>query len=167
MQKTYAITVLIFALMYKKKPGIDIIGKILDALYAHNPDALFVMSLMHQYEERGSLSKKQLQGLYQKAAKVSSIPPNWLGTLEAIILKMPTRHKSAEEIKVSPIYNKEEGTGKMIAAILEKYPQHKRVLFLRAKYENHELLTAVEMTELKKFLKLPGVEYVHSSAGDQ
>lgn len=145
--------------MYKKKPGIDIIGKILDALYVHNPDALFVMSLMHQYEDRGSLSKKQLQGLYQKAAKVKSIPPNWLGTLEAIILKMPTRYKSTEEIKTSPIFQKEEETGKMISAVLDTYPQHKRVLFLRAKYENNEMLTAVEMAELRKFLKLPGVEY--------
>jgi hypothetical protein len=145
--------------MYKKKPGIDIIGRILDALYAHNPDALFVMSLMHQYEDRGSLSKKQLEGLYQKAAKVETIPPNWLGTLEAIILKMPTRYKSTEEIKTAPIYEKEAETGKMIQAILDQYPQHKRVLFLRAKYENNEILTAVETSELRKFLKLPGVGY--------
>ncbi len=143
--------------MYKKKPGIDIIGKILDALYQHNPDALFVMSLMHQYEERGSLSKKQLQGLHQKAAKAGSIPPSWLGTLEAIILKMPTKYKPTEEIIAAPIYQREEETGKMINAILSKYPQHKRVLFLRAKYENNEPLTATETSELKKFMKLPGV----------
>jgi hypothetical protein len=145
--------------MYKKKPGIDIIGRLLDALYAHNPDALFVMSLMHQYEERGSLSKKQLEGLYQKASKVESIPSSWLGTLEAIILKMPTRYKSTEEIKAAPIYEKEAETGNMIQAILDQYPQHKRVLFLRSKYENNEILTAAEITELRKFLKLPGVIY--------
>jgi hypothetical protein len=143
--------------MYKKKPSIDIIARILDALYTHNPDALFVMSLMHQYEERGSLSKKQLEGLYQKAVKVQSIPPNWLGTLEAIILKMPTRYKSTEEVKAAPIYEKDPETGKMIQAILDRYPQHKRVLFLRAKYENNERLTVAEITELKRFLKLPGV----------
>ena len=143
--------------MYKKKPGIDIIGKILDALYAHNSDALFVMSLMHQYEERGSLSKKQLQGLYQKASRVTEIPANWLGTLEAIILKMPTRYKSTEEITPSPIYQKDEEVGKQIAAILTKFPQHKRVLFLRSKYENNETLSKEEITELKKFSKLPGV----------
>ena len=143
--------------MYKKKPGIDIIGKILDALYQHNSDALFVMSLMHQYEERGSLSKKQLQGLYQKASRVKEIPLNWLGTLEAIILKMPTRYKSTEEIAPSPIYQKDEEAGKQIAAILAKFPQHKRVLFLRSKYENNETLSKEEVTELKKFSKLPGV----------
>jgi 3-hydroxyacyl-CoA dehydrogenase len=139
--------------MYKKKPGIDIIAKILDALYRHNPDALFVMSLMHQYEERGSLSKKQLEGLYQKAANVKEVPASWLGTLEAIILKMPTRYKSAVEIKTS-IYVKDEETGKLITAILARYPQHKRVLFLRSKYENNEMLSADEITELKKFHKL-------------
>jgi hypothetical protein len=144
--------------MYKKKPGIDVIAKILDAMYAHNPDGLFVMSLMHQYEERGSLSKKQLQGLHQKAAKVESIPASWLGTLEAIILKMPTRYKSNDEIVASPIYTKEAETGNMIAAILAKYPHHKRVLFLRAKYDNHEPLAATEIAELKKFMQLPGVK---------
>jgi len=143
--------------MYKQKPGIDIIGKILDALYRHNPDALFVMSLMHQYEDRGSLSKKQLQGLYQKASSVEGIPANWLGTLEAIILKMPTRYKSVEAIVPSPIYQKDEEAGKLITAILTKYPQHKRVLFLRSKYENNEMLGAAEIDELKKFAKLPGI----------
>ena len=140
--------------MYKPKPGIDIIAKILDALYAHNPDALFVMSLMHQYEERGSLSKKQLEGLFSKAQKVKEIPPGWLGTLEAIILKMPTRYKSTETIVPSPIYQKEEETGKLIASVLNKYPQHKRVLYLRAKYDNHEPLSAEEIGEIKKFYKL-------------
>lgn len=143
--------------MYKKKSGIDIIAKILDALYEYNPDALFVMSLMHQYEERGSLSKKQLQGLYQKASGVKEIPANWLGTLEAIILKMPTRYKSTETITPSPVYQKDEEAGKLITAILAKYPKHKRVLFLQSKYANHEMLTRDETTELKKFSKLPGV----------
>jgi len=143
--------------MYKQKPGIDIIGKVLDALYKHNPDALFVMSLMHQYEERGSLSKKQLQGLYQKASNVEDIPIGWLGTLEAIILKMPTRYRSTETILATPIYKKDEESGKLITAILEKYPQHKRVLFLRSKYENNEPLSTAEIAELKKFAKLPGI----------
>lgn len=139
--------------MYKKKPGIDIIAKILDAVYQHNTDALFTMSLMHQYEDRGSLSKKQLQGLYQKALKVKDLPNSWLGTLEAIILKMPTRDKSPVE-NISPIYTKDETAGKLITAILEKYPQHKRVVFLQSKYNNHEKITAEELAELQKFQKL-------------
>lgn len=144
--------------MYKPKSGIDIIAKILDALYAHNPDALFVMSLMHQYEERGSLSKKQLEGLLSKAQKVKDLPPNWLGTLEAIILKMPTRYKSTETITASPIYQKDEEAGQLMNAILEKYPQHKRVLFLRTKYENNEVLSVDEIGELKKFYKVLRIE---------
>ena len=143
--------------MYKPKPGIDIIAKVLDALYAYNPDALFVMSLMHQYEERGSLSKKQLEGLLAKAGKVPNMPPNWLGTLEAIILKMPTRYKQVEPVIASPIYQKEETAGRLIRAILAKYPQHKRVLFLQAKYENHEPLSAEENAELKRFQKALGI----------
>lgn len=140
-------------LMYKKKPGIDIIAKVLDAVYAHNTDALFVMSLMHQYEERGSLSKKQLQGLLAKAQNVKDISPSWLGTLEAIILKMPTRHKSTVEV-ITPIYTKDENTGKLISEILSRYPQHKRVLFLKSKYDNNELMTVEEITELNKFHKI-------------
>lgn len=140
--------------MYKPKPGIDIIAKILDALYAHNPDALFVMSLMHQYEERGSLSKKQLEGLLSKAQKAPEIPQSWLGTLEAIILKMPTRYKSTEAITASPVYTKDETAGRIIDEILAKYPQHKRVLFLKAKYDNNEPLNTDETTELKKFYKV-------------
>ncbi|MEN9686978.1 MAG: hypothetical protein RLZZ28_2764 [Bacteroidota bacterium] len=140
--------------MYQPKPGIDVIGKILDALYLHNPDALFVMSLMHQYEERGSLSKKQLQGLLSKAEKVKEIPANWLGTLEAIILKMPTRYRSTEPIQPSPIYVKNEEAGQLIQAILAKFPLHKRVLFLQARYQNHETISAEEVSELKNFCKV-------------
>ena len=139
--------------MYQRKPGIDIIGKILDACYTHNPDALFVMSLMHQYEERGSLSKKQLEGLLSKAQKIKDIPPNWLGTLEAIILKMPTRYKSEAPIVTAPIYEKNEEAGKLIASILAKYPEHKRVLFLQLKYNNHEVVSVDELNELKRFYK--------------
>jgi hypothetical protein len=139
--------------MYKKKPGIDIIAKVLDAVYEHNTDALFTMSLMHQYEERGSLSKKQLEGLYQKAQRVTGLAPNLLGTLEAIILKMPTRHKSTVEV-ITPTYSKDPLIGKQIAEILEKYPLHKRVVFLRAKYDNNELLSGDELTEIRKFHKI-------------
>lgn len=144
--------------MYKPKAGIDIIAKILDALYEHNPDALFVMSLMHQYEERGSLSKKQLQGLLLKAQKVKDMPPGWLGTLEAIILKMPTRYKPVEPVVVSPVYQKDETAGKYISAILATYPEHKRVLFLQAKYANNEPLSNDELAELKKFARILKVE---------
>jgi hypothetical protein len=138
--------------MYKKKSGIDIIAKILDAVYQHNTDALFTMSLMHQYEERGSLSKKQLEGLLAKARKVDDLPPSWLGTLEAIILKMPTRYKSTVE-EITPVYNKDGELGKMIAEILAKFAGHKRVLFLKTRYDTNAL-TPVEMGEVKKIYKI-------------
>ncbi len=138
--------------MYKK-PEVDVIDKILDACYKAYPGIIFIESLMHQYEERGSLSKKQLQGLYQKALKVEDIPSNWLATLEATILKMPTRYKSAV-IHHSPIYTKNEETGSTIKAILDKYPHHKQVLFLQSKYQNNETLTSAEITELSNFKKL-------------
>ena len=95
-------------MMQKNKKQIDVIGKVLQALYEHDTDSLFVMSLMHQYEERGSLSKKQLEGLCAKARKVESLPAAWIGTIDAIILKMPTRYKSTLE-KNTPVFQKNGG----------------------------------------------------------
>ena len=135
-----------------QKKGIDIIAKVLDAVYAHNTDALFTMSLMHQYEERGSLSKKQLEGLLAKARKVKDLPPNWLGTLEAIILKMPTRYKSTVE-ENRPVYAKDEELGRMIGEILVKFPVHKRLLFLKTRYDANAL-SATEIGEVRKFYKI-------------
>jgi hypothetical protein len=142
--------------MERKKPEVDIIDKVLEACYKANPDALFVMSLMHQYEERGSLSKKQLQGLFEKAKKLKDLPSNLLATLEARILKMPTRYKTAPEpAKVNtPVFTKDIHAGDIITEILAKYPQHKRVLFLQSKYNNNEVLTATEVAELEKFKKI-------------
>jgi hypothetical protein len=135
-------------------PGrIDIIDKVLDTCYHYFPDAIFIQSLMHQYEERGSLSKKQLQGLYLKAQKVQDMPPAWLATIEAIIKKMPTRYKSVLP-ENKPVYQKDEATGKIIETILYKAPQHKQVLFLKNKFDNNEPLTTVELAELEKFRKV-------------
>jgi hypothetical protein len=143
--------------MQKKRSEVDVIGKLLDACYEARPDALFFMSLMHQYEERGSLSKKQLEGLYQKAIRIDTIPENWLATLQATILKMPTRYKAAaNEITIKPA----DTTGELeelqqtIQAILTKYPEHKRILFLKARLENNRELLPAEKAELEKFKKL-------------
>lgn len=138
----------------QKKTEIDIVEKILDACYKSNDFPLFIMSLMHQYEERGSLSKKQLQGLYYKAEKLTDIPPNWLATLQAKIAKMPNRFKQTDEIRATPLYQKDQRVGEMIASVLNKYPLHKRVIFLQTKYENNETLSAAEISELEKFVKL-------------
>jgi hypothetical protein len=93
--------------------------------------------------------------LHGKAQKIKSIPAGKLATLEAIILKRPTRDKSPLPSS-EPLYVKDEETGRMIEAILKKYPQHKRVLFYKSKYDNNEVLQATEMVELQKFYKLPG-----------
>lgn len=140
-------------MLQKKKIDVDVIKDVLEAMLAARPDSTFIKSLSHQYEERGGLSKKQLEGLYQKALKVESIPDGKLATLEAVIMKKPTRYKSAPP-PPKPLYQKDEHVGQMIEAILAKYPQHKRVLFFQVKYNNNETLTPPEITELEKFNRM-------------
>ncbi|HMK27842.1 MAG TPA: hypothetical protein VK483_17545 [Chitinophagaceae bacterium] len=139
--------------MQRLKPDVDIVLDILKAVLEAQPLSSFTQSLLHQYQERGGLSKKQLQGLYGKAQKINTVPAGKLATLEAIILKRPTKDKSPLPVP-EPLYLKNEETGRMVEAILEKYPQHKRVLFYKSKYDNNEILMATEMAELQKFYKL-------------
>ncbi len=136
-----------------KKKEVDIINEVLEECILAYPVSSFVISLYKQYMQRGSLSKKQLQGLSSKASKIENIPQNKLATLEAIIKKMPTRNKS-ELPENKPMFQKDESIGEIIKIILLKYPQHKRVLFLKSKYENNDLLSAVEIGELQKFHQL-------------
>ena len=139
--------------MFRKKIDVDVVKDILEAALAAYPDSTFVKSLSQQYEERGGLSKKQLEGLFKKSQKIQSIPAGKLATLEAMILKRPNRYKSAPPAP-KPLYQKDERVGELISAILAKYPQHKRVLFFQSKYTNNESLTPTEITELEKFKKL-------------
>ncbi len=139
--------------MFRKKPDVDIVKDLLELTLAAFPASTFIKSLAYQYEERGGLSKKQLEGLYKKAEKAAGIPANKLATLEAMILKKPTRFKS-DLPENKPLYTKDERTGQLITEILEKYPQHKRVLFFKSKYENNEVFTPAETAELEKFHKV-------------
>lgn len=139
--------------MYRKKPDVDVIMDVLDAALKAYPSSVFVQSLWRQYQERGGLSKKQLQGLYGKASRIGSIPASRLATLEAEILKRPTRYRS-EKPATAPLYSKDERIGNLIAEILAKYPQHKRVLFFKNRYDNNEVLSPAEVTELEKFYTL-------------
>ena len=139
--------------MQRKKVDVDIIKDVLLATLEANPNSEFVKSLLFQYEERGGLSKKQLQGLHGKALKVQSISDSKLATLEAVIQKKPNRYKSALP-EHKPLYTKDDSAGKLIESILEKFPQHKRVLFLQSKFNNNETITPAEITELEKFVKL-------------
>jgi hypothetical protein len=139
--------------MERKKPDVDVIKDLLELALVAYPASTFLKSLAFQYEERGGLSRKQLEGLYQKAEKIETIPPHKLATLEAVILKKPTRYKSAKP-ENTPLYTKDTRVGELIEGILQKYPQHKRVLFFKARYDNNELLSAAEITELERFHKL-------------
>jgi len=136
-----------------KKEGVDIVNEVLEACILAYPVSSFVISLYKQYISRGWLTKGQLQGLLSKAQKINGLAPGKLATLEALINKMPTRYKSEAPL-TTPVYQKDEITGGLIKDILSKYPQHKRVLFLQAKYNNNEPLSASELGDLKKFSML-------------
>lgn len=131
----------------------DVILDVLKETLAANPTSTFTASLLQQYHERGGLSKKQLEGLHHKASKVATITDGKLATLQAIILKKPTRYKSPLP-QPTPLFVKDELTGKQINAILEKYPQHKRVLFFKANYDNNKPFSVTDTEELKRFYKL-------------
>ena len=136
-----------------KKKEVDIVNDVLEECIIAYPVSSFVISLYKQYMQRGSLSKKQLEGLHSKASKIENIQTGKLATLEAIIKRMPTRSKS-ELPENKPMFQKDESIGQIIEAILTIYPQHKRVLFIKLKYDNNDLLSATEISELKKFEKL-------------
>ena len=136
--------------MQQNKPKLDIINMLLEDFIMAFPISSFVISIYQQYQRRGWLSKKQLQGLYDKASKINGVLPGRLAALESIIKKMPTRQKS-ELPENAPMFVKDEASGKLIEEILRKYPQHKRVLFLKAKYDNNEVLSPLDVSELKKF----------------
>ena len=132
---------------------VDVVSDILSAALKAYPESEFVQSLSHQYLVRGSLSKRQLEGLYKKAERIPGIPANKLATLEAIILKRPKKYKSALPPS-EPLYKKDGHAGKLIEEILSRYPQHKRVLFFQNKYMNNQPLPPTELAELEKFHKL-------------
>ncbi len=143
--------------MLSKNRKIDVIDKLLSLCYAHNKDALFIMSLMHQYEERGSLSKKQLEGLLLKAKKIKEIPAHQIAAVEAIVLKMPTRDKTPVQ-KTTPAINEAQAQISTALAqadqIIALYPAHKQVLLLKSKLTSNQPLTPQEQAELNKFVKI-------------
>ena len=139
--------------MQQNKPKLDIINMLLEDCIMAYPVSSFVISIYKQYQQRGWLSKKQLQGLYGKASKINGVLPGRLAALESIIKKMPTREKSELPV-TTPMIEKDETAGKLIDEILSKYPEHKRVLFLKARYNNNEILSVADINELKKFKQL-------------
>jgi len=139
--------------VHKKSSDVDIVNEVLEECILAYPVSSFIISIYQQYQKRGSLSKKQLEGLLGKASKIENIASAKLATLEARIKKMPNRFKS-EMPETKPLYEKDKTAGELINAILMKYPQHKRVLFLQSKYDNNQPLSTVEIDELKKFKQI-------------
>jgi len=131
---------------------IDVINEVLEDSLLAFPVSSLLISLYQQYQKRGFLTKKQLQGLHAKASKAINIAPGKLATLEAIIKKMPDRFKSEKPASMEADDNSEVTA--LISDILKKYPEHKRVLFLKTKLANRELISNAEMDELKRFRKL-------------
>ena len=140
--------------MQKNTTDVDIILDVLKRSVEAFPSSTFINSLLKQYQERGSLSKKQLEGLHSKASKIENIAPGKLATLQAIILRKPTRYKSTiskpEPAKVDTV------TAQLVEDVLRKYPEHKRVLFFKLKLDKSDTLSVTEKEELKKFHKLIG-----------
>lgn len=139
--------------MNKIKPDVDVIQDLLKKTLEHYPTSKFITSLLFQYQERGSLSKKQLEGLHSKATNVKDIPPGKLATLEAIILKKPTRFKSPPP-SLAPEPEKDILLEKRMDDILGKYPLHKGILFLKTKFDNNEAVSIQEKAEIERLHKL-------------
>ena len=139
--------------MHRLKPGVDIVLDILKIVAEKQSGNQFSQSILMQYQERGGLSKKQLEGLYGKAKRIPEISQNKLATLEAIILRKHEKQKSDLPAN-TPLYQKDEEVVEMIESVLSKNPQHKRVLFLKSKVDSNRPLSSAEVTEIKKFHKL-------------
>jgi hypothetical protein len=137
-------------IMTTRKPRLDIVNEVLEACILAYPVSPFIISLYQQYQERGSLSKKQMQGLYGKASNIQDLSPGKLAAIELIIKKMTTRHKGEVPVAAPPS-SRDKSTAQTIAEILARFPNHKRVLFLKAKYDHEELLSPADLLDLKKF----------------
>ena len=137
-----------------KRPGVDIVNEVLEACIMAFPVSSFIISLYKQYTSRGWLTKGQLQGLFAKAQGIEDLAPGKLASLEALINRMPTRYRSAAPAAATPVFRKDEEAGNLIRALLEKYPQHKAVLFFKSKYDSNQPLSAAELNDLKRFSQL-------------
>jgi hypothetical protein len=131
----------------------DVLLSILTKMKELHPASSFVTSVYNQYCNRGGLSKKQLEGLLDKAQKTPQLPQSNIATIEAIIKKKPTRERAAATISAAAP-QKDALLGQLLREILNKYPQHKRVLFIQSKYSKNEAIAALEIEEIKKFHKL-------------
>ncbi len=135
------------------EPSVDVVLMVLKSAHAARPDSPLLASFLQQYQERGGLSKKQLEGLHSKASKIAGVSPAHLATLEAIIMKKPTRYKTEKPAPSLP-ETEDKATPALVEAILSRYPSHKRVIFFKGKIDSRQELTQQEKDELHKFGKL-------------
>ena len=133
--------------------SVDITLQILETLKKARPEDAFISSLHHQYCNRGGLSKKQLEGLMKKAEQSTIITEAHLATLQAIIKKKPNRYRS-EKIEKAPDFDSDKSFIPMINKMLEKYPQHKMLVFLQQKIESGKPLSDFEIHEINRLFKL-------------
>lgn len=140
-------------MMNRIDPDIDIIADLLKAVLKAKPGDSFCSSLLQQYQQRGGLSKKQLEGLLGKATKFTDTVPGKLATLEAIIKKKHSNHRSEVSEPIATPTNDNESL-QIIARILEKYPTHKRVQLFKLKTDKQDLLSISEKEELQKFERI-------------
>lgn len=139
--------------MAKTSNKIDVIDKLLHACYTANKNNLFIMSLYHQYEERGFLTKKQLQGLLDFAAKHTTVPVALQATVQALVNKMPERNKK-ETTTFNPTPKALQDYGVLINEILQKHPTHKAILELQTIWKNKQQLSVTQKNNLLKLHKL-------------
>ena len=140
-------------MQHRIEPEFDIVAQILELVLLAKPDDAFCKSIRLQYMDRGGLSKKQLEGLHGKAVRIKEIGSGKLATLEAIIKKKHITHRSEVTITKFEIEVDTESE-KMIDTILEKYPQHKRVLVFKANFAKDKILPKEDKAELEKFYKI-------------
>jgi hypothetical protein len=132
---------------------VDVVADLLNAVIAAKPDDAFCISLLEQYQMRGGLSKKQLEGLLGKATKFTEVSPGKLATLEAIIKKKKLIERSAATIdhKEAPI---DDTPLMQMNEILEKNTSHRRILFLKSKWEQAGKLSTEETDDIKRLHKI-------------
>jgi 3-hydroxyacyl-CoA dehydrogenase len=133
--------------------AVNVVLDILSKMKEVYPDSSFINSLYNQQCNKGGLSKKQLEGLLDKALRTQAITQAQTATLQAIILKKPTRERSKPGISAAAP-PKNEKAGKLMEDILIKYPHHKRILFLKSRYDKNENITPQEYAEIERFFKL-------------
>lgn len=127
---------------------LDIVLLILQKLRTSHPGSNFVKSLFDQYCMKGSLSKSQMEGLYDKASR-SCIPASYLATLNAIIKRKRSFQRS-KNVFHHEITDPDLVSRQQLNKILISYPQHKRALFLLEKLNSGRTFDNNERADIAK-----------------